>query len=105
MPRLGFHFTAITFSMDRASWSTEVQGHAGQAAQERPGVRVQAGTTNEKNLADFSRTHKLNIKPVVFDSFEAAFKALFSGRCQAYTADASGLSSVRNKEAPRPTTT
>jgi general L-amino acid transport system substrate-binding protein len=63
---------------------------------------VQAGTTNEKNLADFSRTHKLNIKPVVFDSFEAAFKALFSGRCQAYTADASGLSSVRNKEAPRP---
>ena len=41
---------------------------------------MQAGTTTEKNLADFSRANGLGIKPVVFDTFEAAFKALFSGR-------------------------
>jgi general L-amino acid transport system substrate-binding protein len=65
-------------------------------------VCVQAGTTTEKNLADFSKRFKLGIKPVVYDTYEAAFKAFFSGRCQAYTTDASGLASVRNKEAPQP---
>jgi general L-amino acid transport system substrate-binding protein len=29
-------------------------------------------------------------------------KAFFSGRCQAYTTDASGLASIRNKEASNP---
>ncbi|MDD2546093.1 MAG: amino acid ABC transporter substrate-binding protein [Burkholderiaceae bacterium] len=62
-------------------------------------VCVQSGTTSEKNLTDFSRTHKLNLKPVVFDKFDAANAAYFAGRCQAYTTDASGLASVRAKEA------
>ena len=42
------------------------------------------------------------MKPVVFEGFEASVKAFFSGRCQAYTTDASGLASIRNKEAPNP---
>jgi general L-amino acid transport system substrate-binding protein len=65
-------------------------------------VCVQAGTTTEKNLSDFSRAQGVPVKPVVFESFEAAFKAFFGGRCQAYTTDASGLAVVRNKEAPKP---
>jgi general L-amino acid transport system substrate-binding protein len=64
---------------------------------------VQSGTTTEKNLTDFSRANKLNIKPVVFEKVEAATGAYFSGRCQAYTTDASGLASVRAKEAKVPT--
>lgn len=99
---LGFHFTAITY-FDGQGFLVNSKYKVSQAKQlKNAQVCVQAGTTNEKNLAEFSRVHQLNIKPVVFDSFEAAFKALFSGRCQAYTADASGLSSIRNKEAPRP---
>ena len=66
-------------------------------------VCVQSGTTTEKNLTDFSRANKLNIKPVVFEKVEAATGAYFSGRCQAYTTDASGLASVRAKEAKDPT--
>ena len=62
-------------------------------------VCVQSGTTTEKNLTDFSRAHKLGIKPVVFEKLEAATSAYFSGRCVAYTTDASGLASIRNKEA------
>lgn len=62
-------------------------------------VCVQSGTTTEKNLTDFSRANKLNIKPVVFEKFEAANAAYFAGRCQAYTTDTSGLASVRAKEA------
>ncbi|MEX1166183.1 MAG: amino acid ABC transporter substrate-binding protein [Hydrogenophaga sp.] len=65
-------------------------------------VCVQSGTTTEKNLTDFSRANKLNIKPVVFEKVEAATGAYFSGRCQAYTTDASGLASVRAKEAKDP---
>ncbi len=65
-------------------------------------VCVQSGTTTEKNLTDFSRAHKLNLKPVVFDKFDAANAAYFAGRCQAYTTDASGLAAVRAKEAPNP---
>jgi general L-amino acid transport system substrate-binding protein len=65
-------------------------------------VCVQSGTTTEKNLTDFSRANNLNIKPVVFDKFEATNAAYFAGRCQAYTTDVSGLASIRNKEAKTP---
>jgi general L-amino acid transport system substrate-binding protein len=65
-------------------------------------VCVQSGTTTEKNLTDFSRANKLNIKPVVFEKLEASTGAYFSGRCQAYTTDASGLASTRAKEAKDP---
>ena len=65
-------------------------------------VCVQSGTTTEKNLSDYSKAAGLNIKPVVFDTQEATNKAYFAGRCQAYTTDASGLASVRNKEASNP---
>jgi general L-amino acid transport system substrate-binding protein len=65
-------------------------------------VCVQSGTTTEKNLSDFSRTNKLNLKTVVFEQFEAANAAYFSGRCQAYTTDASALASVRSKAAKNP---
>ncbi len=65
-------------------------------------VCVQSGTTSEKNLASFSKANGLNIKPVVFEQFEAANAAYFSGRCVAYTTDASGLASIRMKEAKNP---
>jgi general L-amino acid transport system substrate-binding protein len=65
-------------------------------------VCVQSGTTTEKNLSDFSRANKLNLRTVVFEKFEAANAAYFSGRCQAYTTDASALASVRSKDAKNP---
>ena len=65
-------------------------------------VCVQSGTTSEKNLASFSKANGLNLKPVVFEKFEAANAAYFSGRCVGYTTDASGLASIRSKEAKDP---
>ena len=65
-------------------------------------VCVQSGTTTEKNLNDYNRSNDLKMKPVVFEGFEASVKAFFSGRCQAYTTDASGMASIRNKEASNP---
>src|SRR5688572_29144922 len=65
-------------------------------------VCVQSGTTTEKNLTDYSRTNKLDLKPIVFEKQEAATGAYFSGRCVAFTTDASGLASIRNKDAKDP---
>ncbi len=65
-------------------------------------VCVQAGTTTEKNLTDFSKAHALGIKPVVFEKLDAAENAYFTGRCIAYTTDASGLSATRSKVAKDP---
>ncbi len=65
-------------------------------------VCVQSGTTTEKNLTDYSKANNLNIKPVVFEKLEAAENAYFTGRCIAYTTDASGLSSTRSKVAKDP---
>lgn len=59
-------------------------------------VCVQSGTTTEKNLTDFARANKLDIKPLVFEKNEAATGAYHSGRCEAYTTDASGLAAERS---------
>ena len=65
-------------------------------------ICTQAGTTNEKNVADWSKAQGIPVKTVVFESFEASFKAFFAGRCQAFTTDSSALAGLRNKEAANP---
>ncbi len=99
---LGLHFTAVTY-YDGQGFMVPAKSKIRSAKQLRGAtVCVQSGTTTEKNLTDFSRANKLNIKPVVFEKVEAATGAYFAGRCQAYTTDASGLASVRNREARNP---
>jgi general L-amino acid transport system substrate-binding protein len=60
-------------------------------------ICVQTGTTTEKNLADYFRTHNLELKSVVFENAEQARQAYDAGRCDAYTTDASGLASERTQ--------
>jgi general L-amino acid transport system substrate-binding protein len=99
---LGLNFTGVTY-YDGQGFMVSKKSKITSAKQLKGlQVCVQAGTTTEKNLTDFSRTNKLNIKPVVFEKIEAAEAAYFSGRCQAYTTDASGLASTRNQHAPKP---
>ena len=99
---LGLHQTVVTY-YDGQGFMVPIKSKIKSAKQLKgQTVCVQSGTTTEKNLTDFSRANKLNIKPVVFEKVEAATGAYFSGRCIAYTTDASGLASVRNKEAKVP---
>ena len=60
-------------------------------------VCVQQGTTTELNLADFFRAHNMKLEPVVFATDDETVKAYDSGRCDAYTTDASGLYAERLK--------
>ena len=99
---LGLHQTAITY-YDGQGFMVPAKSKIKSAKQLKgQTVCVQSGTTTEKNLTDFSKASGLGIKPVVFEKLEAAEGAYFAGRCIAYTTDASGLASTRNKVAKDP---
>jgi general L-amino acid transport system substrate-binding protein len=63
-------------------------------------ICVQPGTTTELNLADYFRANRMTFKPVVIDKLEEVLNAYFSGRCDVFTTDMSGLVSVRGSRAP-----
>ena len=65
-------------------------------------VCVQPGTTTELNLADYFRANKMTFKPVVIEKQDEVENAYFSGRCDVYTTDRSGLASTRITKAPNP---
>ncbi|MBP6818557.1 MAG: amino acid ABC transporter substrate-binding protein [Ferrovibrio sp.] len=65
-------------------------------------VCVQSGSTTELNLADYFRTHKLELRPVVFEKLEELVAAFFAGRCDVYTSDMSQLASARSLQTPKP---
>ena len=99
---LGLHFTGATYYDGQGFMVTKKSKITSAKQLKGATVCVQSGTTTEKNLTDYSKAASLNMKSVVFETQEATNKAYFSGRCQAYTTDASGLASVRNKEAGNP---
>ena len=99
---LGLSMTAVTY-YDGQGFMVPVKSKIKSAKQLKgQTVCVQSGTTTEKNLTDFSKANGLAIKPVVFEKLDAVEGAYFSGRCIAYTTDASGLAAVRNKSAAKP---
>jgi general L-amino acid transport system substrate-binding protein len=99
---LGFHFTAITY-YDGQGFLVPKKIKVTSARQlKNATICTQSGTTNEKNVADYFKSLNIPVKTVVFESFEASFKAFFAGRCQAFTTDTSALAGLRNKEAPNP---
>jgi general L-amino acid transport system substrate-binding protein len=60
-------------------------------------VCVNAGTTTELNLADYFRANSMEFVPVVFEKADEEVAAYDSGRCDAWTTDASGLAANRTK--------
>ncbi len=99
---LGLHDTVVTY-YDGQGFMVPTKTKIKSAKQlKNQTVCVQSGTTTEKNLTDYSKANGLNIKTVVFEKLEAAENAYFTGRCLAYTTDASGLASTRNKVAKDP---
>lgn len=99
---LGLTFTGITY-YDGQGFMVPKKLKLTSAKQlKNASICVQSGTTTEKNLTDYFKSVGVPIKTVVYEGLEASIKAFFSGRCQAYTTDASGLASIRDKEASKP---
>jgi general L-amino acid transport system substrate-binding protein len=92
---LGLNFTGVNYYdgqgfMVRKSLKVNSALELNDAA-----VCVQQGTTTELNLADYFRANKMKLKTVTFATIDEAVKAYDTGRCDAYTTDASGLYAAR----------
>ena len=92
---LGLDFTAVNYYDGQDFTVNEKLGV--KSAKELNGatVCVQPSTTTELNLADYFRSNQMTFKPVVIEKVEEVRAAFFSGRCDVYTTDASGLYSTR----------
>jgi general L-amino acid transport system substrate-binding protein len=99
---LGLHFTSIVFHDGQGFMVAKKSGIKSARQLANAEICVQSGTTTEKNLNDYFRAQKIKVKPVVFEGFEASLKAFFSGRCQAYTTDASSLAAILQRETRNP---
>src|SRR6267154_2411560 len=99
---LGLDFTAITYYDGQGFLVNKKLGV--KSAKELNGatVCVAPGTTTELNLADYFRANKMSFKPVVIEKVDEIRAAFFSGRCDVYTTDRSGLASTRVSKAPNP---
>ncbi len=64
-------------------------------------ICVQPGTTTELNLSDYFRANRMTFKPVVIEKLEETLNAYYSGRCDVFTTDVSGLVSTRGSR-PNP---
>jgi general L-amino acid transport system substrate-binding protein len=99
--QLGIEFPAInwydggTFLVRKASNVKSVNDLNGAT------ICVQPGTTNEVDVADYFRKHRLTFTPVVIERIEESANAYFSGRCDALSNDQTALAAVRGR-APRP---
>jgi general L-amino acid transport system substrate-binding protein len=99
---LGFDFTGITYYDGQGFMVNKKLGV--KSAKELNGatVCVAPGSTTELNLADYFRANKMTFKPVVIEKVDEIRAAFFSGRCDVYTTDRSGLYATRVANAPNP---
>jgi general L-amino acid transport system substrate-binding protein len=93
----GMFFTGINFYDGQGFMVRKKLGVDSALKLDGASICVQQGTTTELNLADFFRANNMKLEAVVFATDEEATKAYDSGRCDAYTTDASGLYSERLK--------
>ncbi|WP_426956380.1 amino acid ABC transporter substrate-binding protein [Muricoccus radiodurans] len=83
------------FIVKRESGVTSVRGLDGAT------ICLQPGSTTELNLADWARANNIRFTPVLIENFGEVQAAFFSGRCDSYTTDLSGLTSIRAGQGPR----
>jgi general L-amino acid transport system substrate-binding protein len=93
----GMFFTGINYYDGQGFMVRKKLGIDSALKLDGASVCVQQGTTTELNLADFFRANNMKLEAVVFATDDEATKAYDSGRCDAYTTDASGLYSERLK--------
>src|ERR1700677_49972 len=93
----GMFFTGVNFYDGQGFMVRKKLGVDSALKLDGASICVQQGTTTELNLSDYFRANNMKLEAVVFATDEEATKAYDSGRCDAYTTDASGLYSERLK--------
>src|SRR5438552_2100697 len=99
---LGLNFAPVVFYDGQGFMVAKKLGVKGAKELNGATICVSPGTTTELNLADYFRANKLDFKPVVIEKVDELRAAFFSGRCDVYTTDASGLYATRAANVPPP---
>lgn len=92
---LGLAFGAVTYYDGQGFIVRRDDGITSALELSGASVCVQAGTTTELNLTDYFARNKMELNPVVFESYDASITAYDEGRCDVFTTDASGLYATR----------
>jgi ABC-type amino acid transport/signal transduction systems, periplasmic component/domain len=98
----GMNFTVVNFYDGQGFLVPKRLGVAHARELAGATICVQTGTTNELNVADFARAEKIEVKTLTFEKFAEAVAAYVAGRCDAFSADASGLAVIRAQSTPNP---
>jgi general L-amino acid transport system substrate-binding protein len=98
----GFNFAPVTYYDGQGFMVPKKLGVKSAKELDGATVCVQPGTTTELNLADYFRANRMTFKPLVIEKLDEVENAYFSGRCDAYTTDRSGLAGTRAAKAPNP---
>ena len=93
----GLLFTGVNFYDGQAFMVRQKLNISSALELSGASICVQQGTTSELNLADYFRAHQMSYEPVAFATSDEAVKAYDSGRCDAFTTDASALYVERAK--------
>jgi general L-amino acid transport system substrate-binding protein len=74
-----------------------------KAAKEMDGatICVQPGTSTELAIADYYRLHNMKFTPILIQDLSEIQGAFLSGRCDAYSTDASALATFRFSQGPK----
>jgi len=64
-------------------------------------ICVQPGTSTELAIADFYRINKMKFTPILIQDLPELQAAFLSGRCDAYSTDASALATFRFSQGPK----
>ena len=91
----GMFFTGINYYDGQGFMVRKKLGVDSALKLDGASVCVQQGTTTELNLADYFRANNMKLEAVVFATDPETVRAYDSGRCDAYTTDASGLYAER----------
>ncbi|MBV1702096.1 MAG: amino acid ABC transporter substrate-binding protein [Hyphomicrobiales bacterium] len=94
---LGLMFTNVNYYDGQGFMVRKKLGVASALKLDGASICVQQGTTTELNLTDFFRKNNIKYSPVTFQDADQTVKAYDSGRCDAFTTDASGLAAERVK--------
>jgi len=95
--QLGLDFAGINYYDGQGFMVRKKLGVSSAKQLDGASVCTQQGTTTELNLADFFRANNLKYEVVAFAGSDETFDAYVTGRCDAFTTDASGLYAMRLK--------
>src|SRR6266446_3547090 len=98
----GFNFAPVTYYDGQGFMVAKKAGIKSAKELDGATICVQPGTTTELNLADYFRANRMTFKPLVVEKLAEVENAFFSGRCDAYTTDRSGLAATRAGKASNP---